>query len=107
MQIPINLSKSVCRTISAGMCKMSDANNIPIINNQQYTAIFVINDNKKQTPRSGNPQTLARADSGGAIWIDGYNIAVHRESVTTLKTNTDTSNIYFINYPPNRNQPLQ
>lgn len=32
-------------------------------------------------------------------WIDGYNNAVHRDFVTTLKTNTDTSNVYFFNDP--------
>ena len=41
--------------------------------------------------------------SGGVVWIDGYNNAVHREWVTTLKTNTDKSNIYFINDPRPRN----
>lgn len=40
---------------------------------------------------------------GGAIWIDGYNNAVHRDWVTTLKTNIDTSNIYFINDPRKAN----
>lgn len=36
---------------------------------------------------------------GGVTWIDGYNNAIHREWCTTLKTNTDTSNIYFLNDP--------
>ena len=35
----------------------------------------------------------------GVCWIDGYNNAVHRDFVTTLKTNTDTSNVYFFNDP--------
>ena len=49
---------------------------------------------------------------GGVCWIDGYNNAIHRDFVTTLKTNTDTSNVYFINDPrlkndkDHRNQPL-
>ena len=36
---------------------------------------------------------------GGVMWIDGYNNAVHRDFVTTLKTNTDSSNVYFFNDP--------
>ena len=49
---------------------------------------------------------------GGVCWIDGYNNAIHKDFVTTLKTNTDTSNVYFINDPrlkndkDHRNQPL-
>ncbi len=35
----------------------------------------------------------------GVMWIDGYNNAVHKDWVTTLKTNIDTSNIYFFNDP--------
>lgn len=41
---------------------------------------------------------------GGVKWIDGYNNAIHSEWVTTLKTNTDTSNIYFFNDPRPRNE---
>lgn len=46
--------------------------------------------------------------SGGVMWIDGYNNAVHRDFVTTLKTNTDSSNVYFFNDPRKAggNQPL-
>ena len=40
---------------------------------------------------------------GGVMWIDGYNNAVHRDFVTTLKTNTDSSNVYFFNDPRARN----
>lgn len=40
---------------------------------------------------------------GGVMWIDGYNNAVHKDFVTTLKTNTDTSNIYFCNDPRKTN----
>ena len=49
---------------------------------------------------------------GGVCWIDGYNNAIHKDFVTTLKTNTDTSNVYFINDPrlkndkDHRNQPV-
>ena len=49
---------------------------------------------------------------GGVYWIDGYNNAIHKGFVTTLKTNTDTSNVYFINDPrpkndkDHRNQPV-
>lgn len=34
---------------------------------------------------------------GGVIWIDGYNNTIYKDHITTLKTNTDTSNIYFFN----------
>lgn len=40
---------------------------------------------------------------GGVCWIYGYNNAIHKDFVTTLKTNTDTSNVYFINDPRPRN----
>lgn len=36
---------------------------------------------------------------GGGVWIDGYNNAIHKDCATTLKANTDSSNIYFINDP--------
>lgn len=36
---------------------------------------------------------------GGVMWIDGYNNAVHRDFVTTIQTNVDTSNLYFFNDP--------
>lgn len=32
---------------------------------------------------------------GGTFWIDGYNNAIHRDAITTLKTNTGINNIYF------------
>lgn len=41
---------------------------------------------------------------GGVVWIDGYNNAIHRDFVTTLKTNTDTSNVYFFNDPRTKNK---
>lgn len=44
---------------------------------------------------------------GGVMWVDGYNNSVHRKFVTTIKTNVDTSNLYFFNDPrkANRFQP--
>ena len=46
---------------------------------------------------------------GGVMWIDGYNNAVHRDFVTTIRTNVDTSNLYFFNDPrktnPNKSLP--
>lgn len=36
---------------------------------------------------------------GGVMWIDGYNNAVHKDFVTTIQTNVDTSNLYFFNDP--------
>lgn len=41
------------------------------------------------------------------MWIDGYNNAVHKDFVTTIQTNVDTSNLYFFNDPrkADSNQP--
>lgn len=75
----------------------------------RHIGIMVISDDKeKQTFRRGNPQTPPRINRGGVTWIDGYNNAVHRDFVTTLKTNTDTSNLYFFNdtRKTNSNKPI-
>lgn len=34
---------------------------------------------------------------GGAIWIDAYNNAVHKDVCTTITTRIDSANLWFFN----------
>lgn len=99
--IPINLIHGLCPTL---MSRAFEKARISYYLGQakvwHYPAIIVITDDKK---KSKHVEAVIRKHwrelVKGVVWIDGYNNAVHKDTVTAVAARTYFTNQYFFNDP--------